>query len=641
MPDNIRYDVSLFQEMDTYLFKQGNHYRLYDKLGCHLLSSGSEAGAYFAVWAPNAQSVSLVGDFNEWHSSSHPLQLRRDGSGVWEGFVPGLAAGHIYKYRVESAVTAYWANKTDPFGFYCESATSLASVVWDLNYAWQDDEWMGSRQGRNSHRAPHSVYECHLGSWARVSQEGNRFLTYREIAPRLADYLVEAGFTHVELMPVMEHPFYGSWGYQTLGYFAPTARYGSPQDFMYFVDHLHSRGIGVILDWVPSHFPGDETGLVYFDGTHLFEHEDPRLGFHPDWQSYIFNYGRNEVHSFLVSSALFWLDKYHMDGLRVDAVASMLYLDYGRTGGDWIPNRYGGNENLDAIAFLRNVNSAVYENFPGAQTIAEESTSWPMVSRPVYAGGLGFGMKWNMGWMHDTLSYFAQDPVHRKYHQNELTFSIWYAFTENFVLPLSHDEVVYGKGSLLEKMPGDAWQQFANLRLMLGYMYTHPGKKLLFMGCEFGQRQEWHHEGSLHWDLLSEPMHAGLARWVRELNLIYRFEPSLHAGDFEPEGFAWIDSSDAENSVICYLRRVPEQGSHYIAVVCNNTPVPRENYRIGLPLSGHWREALNSDAHEYGGSGHGNMGGVSTSPVPCHGHAQSAVLHLPPLGVIILKHGEG
>ncbi len=637
MQYEMHHDISLFQDMDTYLFRQGTHYRLYEKLGCHRVRSGNREGVYFAVWAPNASRVSLVADFNDWNGASHPLQLRPDESGIWEGFVPGLPAGHLYKYRVESGVNDYWADKTDPFGFYCESTSSLASVVWDLEYDWQDREWMQNREESNSLRSPHCVYECHLGSWARG--ENDRFLGYREIAPLLAEYLLETGFTHVELLPVMEHPFYGSWGYQTLGYFAPTARYGTPQDFMYLVDYLHNRGIGVFLDWVPSHFPGDETGLVYFDGTHLFEHQDSRLGFHPDWKSYIFNYGRNEVHAFLISSALFWLDKYHVDGLRVDAVASLLYLDYGRSQGDWIPNRYGGNENLDAIAFLRNFNCAVYESFPGAQTIAEESTSWPMVSRPAYAGGLGFGMKWNMGWMHDTLDYFSRDSIFRKYHHSDITFSIWYAFTENFVLPLSHDEVVHEKGSLLEKMPGDDWQKFANLRLMLGYMYTHPGKKLLFMGGEFGQRGEWSHEESLHWHLLQEPMHSGLAQWIKDLNMFYRSEPCLYATDFDPAGFAWIDHSDWEQSVISYLRRSPDRDFD-LAVVCNNTPLPRPSYRIGVPRPGLWQEVLNSDAREYCGSGWGNLGGARTSMQPCHGFRQSLTLNLPPLGLILLKYQE-
>jgi 1,4-alpha-glucan branching enzyme len=634
--NNVAYDVSLLQEMDIYLFKQGSHYRLYDKLGSHITTREGTWGTQFAVWAPNARSVSVIGDFNGWSPASHPLRLREDESGIWEGFVPEIGHGTLYKYHIESQHNDYRADKTDPFARYWEHATDLASVVWDSTYEWNDAEWMRRRGERNRAGAPFAVYELHPGSWRRVPEEGNRYLGYRELAHQLAQYLKDTGYTHVELTPVMEHPFYGSWGYQCLGYFAPTSRYGTPQDFKYLVDHLHQEGIGVILDWVPSHFPGNETGLVYFDGTHLFEHMDPRKGFHPEWKSYIFNYGRNEVRSFLISSALFWLDAFHADGLRVDAVASMLYLDYGRSDGDWIPNKYGGNENLEAIDLIRRLNEAVYAEFPDAQTIAEESTSWPMVTRPTYTGGLGFGFKWNMGWMHDTLEYFQNDPVFRKYHHDKLTFSVWYAFTENFLLPLSHDEVVYGKGSLLDKMPGDDWQKFANLRLLFGYMYTYPGKKLVFMGGEFGQRQEWYHEESLHWHLLEDPLHSGLHRWSRELNLIYAREPALHELDFDPSGFEWVDFSDHEQSVISYLRRGQSTEDVFL-VVCNFTPVPRYNYRVGAPAPGFWKEALNSDAREYGGSGHGNLGGIDTAPVPIHGHYQSLVLTLPPLGVSILK----
>ncbi len=636
MPQNIYHDLSLLQEMDIYLFKQGNHLELYNKLGSHLTSRKGSPGVYFAVWAPNAKYVSVRGDFNAWDAESHPLALRQDESGIWEGFIPGLEAGTLYKYHIKSKYNNYTVDKTDPFANYMEYARSLASIVWDLEYSWQDQDWMQSRQKINSLNSPFCAYELHLGSWRRVPGEGSRFLTYRELAPTLASYLNEMGFSHVELMPVMEHPFYGSWGYQCLGFFAPTARYGSPQDFMYLVDHLHQQGIGVILDWVPSHFPSDETGLVYFDGTHLFEHQDPQQGFHPEWKSYIFNYGRHEVRSFLLSSAIFWLDKFHADGLRVDAVASMLYLDYGREAGEWVPNEYGGRENLQAIEFIQTLNKSVYQHFPGTQTIAEESTSWPQVTRPTYTGGLGFGLKWNMGWMHDTLEYFSQDPIYRKFHQNKLTFSVWYAFTENFMLPLSHDEVVYGKKSLLDKMPGDLWQKMANLRLLLGYMYTYPGKKLLFMGAEFGQWQEWYHEESLHWHLLQNPEHQGLQRWVQELNLLYRHEPALHISDFEQQGYEWVDFSDQDNSVVSYLRQDPAEQEHFL-IACNFTPLPRHNYRLGVPAGGFWQEVLNSDGQEYWGSGQGNFGGLWASPVPCHGRFHSLSLTLPPLALVIFK----
>ncbi|MDP2972499.1 MAG: 1,4-alpha-glucan branching protein GlgB, partial [Deltaproteobacteria bacterium] len=484
---------------------------------------------------------------------------------------------------------------------------------------------------------PFSIYEIHLGSWRRVPEEENRFMTYREIAPHLADYVKEMGFTHVEFLPVMEHPFYGSWGYQTVGYFAPTSRYGSPQDFMYLIDHLHQNGIGVILDWVPSHFPDDEHGLVYFDGTYLYEHADPKKGYHPDWKSDIFNHGRNEVKAFLISSGLFWLKKYHIDGLRVDAVASMLYLDYGRKEGEWIPNEHGGRENIEAVDFIKRFNGAVYQDHPEVQTIAEESTAWPMVSRPTYVGGLGFGMKWNMGWMHDTLDYFSQDPIHRKYHHNQLTFSIWYAFFENFILSLSHDEVVYGKGSLLRKMPGNEWQKFANLRLLFGYMYGHPGKKLIFMGGEFGQWDEWYHESSLDWHLLQYPLHQGVQKWVRDLNHLYRVEPALYELDFRMEGFEWIDFHDWEGSIIIFLRKGKNTGDLFL-IVCNFTPIPRQNYRTGVPRGGFWKEVLNSDSQTYGGSGHGNFGGLEASPIPSHGKYHSLSLTLPPLGVLFFKN---
>ena len=530
---------------------------------------------------------------------------------------------------------AYRVDKADPFAFAFEGPPRTASIVWDLDYAWEDGDWMAQRHRANALDAPQSVYEVHLGSWRRVPEEGDRFLTYRELAPLLAEHVQRLGFTHVEFMPVMEHPFYGSWGYQTTGYFAPTSRYGAPQDFMFLVDYLHRHGIGVILDWVPSHFPADEHGPGFFDGTHLYEHADPRQGFHPDWKSAIFNYGRNEVRCFLMSSALFWLERYHADGLRVDAVASMLYLDYSRKEGEWLPNQYGGREDLEAIAFLRQFNTEVYKSFPDVQTAAEESTDWPMVSRPIYVGGLGFGLKWDMGWMHDTLKYMAVDPVFRRYHHNTLTFRMLYAFQENFLLPLSHDEVVYGKGSLLTKMPGDDWQKFANLRLLLGYMYGQPGKKLLFMGGEFGQWSEWYHEASLDWHLLDEPRHAALQRWVEDLNRVYRQEAALFTQDFTPAGFEWIDCNDVMQSVITFLRKGRE--GELVLVACNFTPVPRYNYRVGVPTGGFWQEILNSDAVEYGGSGHGNLGGLEAAPIPCHGRLHSLNLTLPPLGVVFFK----
>jgi 1,4-alpha-glucan branching enzyme len=671
---------SLLTDHDIYLFKQGNHFRLYEKLGAHPCFRGGKPapaqagaqnngvkGAFFAVWAPNAVSVSVIGDFNQWDEQSHPLSVRQDGSGIWEGFIAGLDKGALYKYHIVSKYRNYTVDKGDPFGFSWELPPKTASVVWDLSYKWKDRKWMKNRQRVNALDAPISVYEVHLGSWRRDPSEPERFLGYREIAPALAEYVKEMGFTHVELLPVMEHPFYGSWGYQTAGYFAPTSRYGTCQDFMYLIDYLHQNNIGVILDWVPSHFPSDEYGLGFFDGTHLFEHADTRLGYHPDWKSFIFNYGRNEVRAFLISSALFWLDKYHADGLRVDAVASMLYLDYSRKPGEWIPNEKGGRENLQAIDFLRKLNEWVHKEYPDTLTIAEESTSWPMVSRFVEKGGLGFSMKWKMGWMYDTLEYLNLDPVHRKHHQDKLTFSIWYAFSENFMLPLSHDEVVHGKGSLFGKMTGDHWQKFAHLRLLFGYMYTHPGKKLLFMGGEFGQQREWNHDDSLDWHLLQSPRgeggqdvsNANLSRWVHDLNHFYTSEPSLYELDFDPKGFEWIDCHDAEKSIISFLRR-NRSGTCTLAVVCNFTPVPRHNYLVGVPYGGFWKEVLNSDAKEYGGSGQGNMGGaeawpVRTGAVKPHATGGPAIfsraepastvaglnyslsITVPPLGIVIFK----
>lgn len=633
----------MLTEHDIYLFKEGTHAQLYEKIGCHLDTYADIAGAHFAVWAPNAQRVSVIGDWNNWNRDAQPLTQRGDGSGIWEGFIPGVSHGQAYKYFIESTIGGYQVEKADPYAFCAEAAPQTGSRVWDFTYDWKDTDWMTTRRGANALDAPMSIYEMHLGSWRRVPDEANRFLTYREIAQPLAEYVREMGFTHVELMPVTEHPFYGSWGYQTTGYFAPTSRYGDPEDFMHLVDTLHQHGIGVILDWVPSHFPSDEHGLVYFDGTALYEHADPKQGFHPEWTSQIFNYGRNEVRGFLVSSALYWLDRYHIDGLRVDGVASMLYLDYGRKQGEWVPNRFGGRENIEAVEFLRLLNQAVYRDHPDVQTMAEESTSWPMVSRPVYLGGLGFGLKWNMGWMHDSLKYMSQEPVYRKYHHSQLTFSIWYAFYENFLLPLSHDEVVYGKGSLINKMPGDTWRQFANLRLLYGYMWGHPGKKLLFMGGEFGQRSEWAHEGSLEWHLLQYPEHEGLRRWVSDLNRLYKTEPALYQVDFDRSGFEWVDCNDSEQSVLSFLRR-PLDGGAAVLIVCNFTPVPRTNYIVGVPDGGYWKEIANSDATLYGGSGMGNLGGVDSAPISVHGRFHSLVLTLPPLSTLMFKsevnHGQ-
>ena len=634
--ENIYYDVSLFSEQDIYLFKEGNHFRLYNKLGAHVVDRQGVAGVYFAVWAPNAQMVSVIGDFNGWNKESHRLGARFDSSGIWEGFIPGLEAGTLYKYFVVSSDGQYQMDKIDPFAFFGEVPPRTASVVQTLDYTWQDDAWLAARRQRNPLHAPMSVYEVHLGSWRRVVEEEGRSLTYRELANYLVDYVKRMGFTHVELMPVMGHPFYGSWGYQCLGYFSPTSRYGSPQDFMYLVDCFHQAGIGVILDWVPSHFPCDDHGLSTFDGTHLYEHEDPRKGFHPDWKSYIFNTGRREVKEFLISSALFWLDKYHVDGLRVDAVASMLYLDYSREEGEWVPNIYGGRDNIENIHFIKQMNQVIHGEYPDVQMIAEESTAWGGVSRPIESGGLGFGMKWNMGWMHDTLEYFRKDAIHRKYHHNELTFSMLYAFTENFVLSLSHDEVVHGKGSLLGKMSGDMWQQFANLRLLYAYMYGHPGKKLLFMGGEFGQWSEWQHEHSLEWHLLKYDSHKGVQLLVQDLNRLHRTEPALHSHDFEGQGFEWVDCSDWSSSMLFFLRKSTNM-AETVLVACNFTPVPRLNCRVGVPMSGYWREILNTDAKEYGGSGVGCGGGAGTEAIPAHGRPFSLKLDLPPLGVLYLQ----
>ncbi len=626
---------TLLTDQDVYLWNEGSHHRLYQKLGSHLSPDGE--GVYFAVWAPNADGVSVIGDWNGWDPASHALTPVA-GSGIWSGFVPEAGMTHSYKYRIRNG--AYEVDKADPMAFHHETPPNTASKVWDLAYTWGDTEWMSSRSRRNRLTDPISVYEVHLGSWRRDPDQPDRFLTYRELAPLLAEYVTDLGFTHVEFLPIMEHPFYGSWGYQTTGYFAPTSRYGTPQDFMFLIDTLHQADIGVILDWVPSHFPTDEHGLGYFDGTHLYEHADPRQGFHPDWKSSIFNYGRAEVPAFLISSAIFWLDHYHVDGLRVDAVASMLYLDYSREEGEWIPNEYGGRENLGALAFLRRLNETVYAEYPDTHTIAEESTSWPMVSRPLYLGGLGFGMKWDMGWMHDTLEYFSRDPLFRVYHHGQLTFRMMYAFSENFMLPLSHDEVVHGKGSMIRKMPGDQWQQLANLRALYAYMYTQPAKKLLFMGGEFGQWSEWAHDGSLEWHITDNEAHRGLQRLVTDLNRLYRAEPALHELDCEPEGFEWIDANDSANSVLTYLRR--GTGESTLLVAANLSPEPRHAYRVGVHRPGRWDEILNTDAVHYGGSGQGNLGGLETGPlpVPFHGKPDSIDIVVPPLGVVVLKHRQ-
>jgi 1,4-alpha-glucan branching enzyme len=623
-------------DYDLYLFGEGTHHRAFEKLGAHPGEVDGRRGVHFAVWAPNAQQVTVIGDFNHWNPQANSMNLRPE-AGLWETFIPDIENGSVYKYHIVSRGSGYQVDKADPYGFAAEITPRTASKVWDLTgYSWADNEWMANRATRNSLDSPISIYEVHPGSWRRVPEEGNRWLTYREMAVQLADYVRDAGFTHVEFLPITEHPFDGSWGYQTTGYFAPTSRFGTPSDFMFLVDYLHRHDIGVILDWVPAHFPKDEAGLGYFDGTHLYEHADPRQGEQPDWKTLVFNYGRKEVQSFLIGNALFWLEKYHADGLRVDAVASMLYLDYGRGQGQWIPNRYGGKENIEALNFLRRVNEQAYAAFPDVMMIAEESTAWPMVSRPTYLGGLGYGFKWNMGWMHDTLDYMSKDPVFRAYHHNKITFGLVYAFSENFILPYSHDEVVHGKGSMIAKMPGDQWQKFANLRLLYGFLFGHPGKKLLFMGGEFGQWREWNHDSSLDWHLLEQAPHAGLLRWVRDLNTFYRGQPSLFEIDFDPSGFEWVDASDSQRSVICFLRK-GKRPRDMMLFACNFTPAPRHNYRVGVPLDCHWREMLNSDAPLYGGSGQGNIGGVTASPLPIHGRPYSLNLTLPPLGIVVFQ----
>ena len=625
----------LLTEFDLHLLVEGRHFHSYEKLGAHPVEGGR---VRFAVWAPNAAEVSVVGEFNCWRPGRHPMQAHAE-AGMWETSIGNIPVGASYKYHIVSRYDNYKVDKADPYAFWSELRPKTASRVCDLSsYQWGDSAW-GESRPETLLNSPLSIYEVHLGSWRRVPEEGNRWLTYREIAPLLADYVHEMGYTHIELMPIAEHPFDGSWGYETTAYFAPTSRFGKPSDFMYFVDHLHQRGIGVILDWVPAHFPDDEHGLVYFDGTHLYEHEDPRLGHHPEWNTNLFNYGRREVRNFLISNALFWLDKYHIDGIRVDAVASMLYLDYARHPGQWTPNRFGGKENLEAIDFLRELNTRIYSEYPRAVTVAEESTAWPMVSKPTWLGGLGFGFKWNMGWMHDMLQYMSKDPVYRSYEQDKLTFSLMYAFSENFILPLSHDEVVYGKGSLLRKMPGDDWRRFANLRLLYGYMFGHPGKKLLFMGDEFGQWSEWNHDSSLEWHLLDSAPHRGLQRWVRDLNTLLRGEPSLYELDSDSSGFEWIDCKDATRSVVSFLRRARDPND-MLLFVCNFTPEVRHNYRVGAPTGGCWQEILNGDAPLYGGSGQGNMGGVEAVPLPLHGRPWSLNITLPPLAVVAFRPGD-
>ncbi len=626
---------SLFTDFDIDLFKAGKHFRLYEKLGAHLIEVEGVKGVYFAVWAPSARSVSVVGDFNYWIQGEHQLQVRWDSSGIWEGFIPGMEKGSTYKYKIQSNNGGIITEKADPFALYCEHPPHTASVIWDLDYKWKDKKWMETRKDHNGLDKPYSVYEVHLGSWKRNAE--GKFLTYLELAEDLVNYVKETGFTHVEFMPVMEYPYDPSWGYQLVGYFAPTSRFGKPQDFMDLVDKLHQAGIGVILDWVPSHFPDDAHGLGFFDGSNLYEHPDRRKGYHPDWKSLVFNYGRNEVRSFLISNAIFWLHNYHVDGLRVDAVASMLYLDYSRKEGEWEPNIYGGRENLDTISFLKEFNEAVYSSFEGVQIIAEESTSFPMVSRPTFAGGLGFGMKWMMGWMHDTLQYFQKETVYRKYHQNDLTFSMTYAFSENFMLPLSHDEVVYGKKSIAGRMPGDEWQKFANLRLLYGYMFTHPGAKLLFMGSEFGQSAEWNFEGSLDWHLLQFGFHEGIKKTITDLNALYKTQPALHEKQFSPEGFEWINYSDHQNAVMTFIRKGNKPKDDLI-IVCNFTQVVRQKYRIGVPKKGKLTEIFNSDAVIYGGSGVQNPNKLTIDAFPYDGRDYSVELLLPPLSVTVYKY---
>ncbi|MGV6832316.1 MAG: 1,4-alpha-glucan branching protein GlgB [bacterium] len=627
---------SLFSELDIYLFKSGKHYKLYEKFGSHPMVVDGVEGTYFAVWAPSAKNVSVVGDFNFWSQGEHNLNVRWDESGIWEGFIPGVGKGNLYKYKIESHHNGVVTEKADPYAKRCEHPPKTASVIWTDDYSWKDQQWLKKRKKHNALDAPYSIYEVHLGSWKKKIEE-NRSLSYHELAQELVDYVKDMNFTHVEFMPIMEYPYDPSWGYQLTGYFAPTSRFGYPEEFKELVDAFHKAGIGVILDWVPSHFPEDAHGLGFFDGSHLYEHPDRRRGYHPDWKSLVFNYGRNEVKSFLISNALYWLDQYHIDGLRVDAVASMLYLDYSREDGEWEANQYGGNENLEAIAFMKEMNEAVYEAFPDVQTIAEESTSFSMVSKPTSIGGLGFGMKWMMGWMHDTLQYFAKDPVYRSHHQNDLTFSMTYAFTENFCLPLSHDEVVYGKNSILGRMPGDEWQRFANVRLLYSYMFTHPGTNLLFQGAEIGQYNEWNFQSSLDWNLLDYEPHRGVQNLIRDLNKLYKKEPALHELQFEQKGFEWIDYSDHENAVLIYMRKSNNE-KETLVVACNLTPVPREGYKIGLPFKGNLKEIFNSDDKKYFGSDSFKNSKVKSVPKDWHFRKNSAEITIPPLGCVVFKY---
>ncbi len=624
---------SLLSDFDIGLFKSGRHFRLYEKLGSHVVENQGVTGTYFGVWAPNAENVSVIGGFNGWNSQSHKLFPRWDGSGIWEGWIADVGNGEVYKYFIQSNIGGQQLEKGDPFALRWEESPKTASMVWDTWYEWQDNGWMTSRRNKNSLNSPISVYELHIGSWKRDPSDNERRLSYREIADTLVPYVKDLGFTHVEFMPIMQHPYEPSWGYQITGYFAASSRFGTPQDLMYLIEQLHKNDIGVILDWVPSHYPNDAHGLYRFDGSALYEHEDPKLGYHPDWKSYIFNYGRYEVRSFLVSNALFWLDRFHADGLRVDAVASMLYRDYSRNAGEWIPNVYGGRENLEVISLFKEINEEIYRSFPDTQTIAEESTAFPGVSRPTYLGGLGFGMKWMMGWMNDTLKYFEKDPMYRRWHQNDLTFSTVYAFSENFMLPLSHDEVVYGKGSLIEKMPGDQWQKFANLRLLFAYMFTHPGTKLLFMGGEFGQTAEWNFKQSLDWHLLQYDNHKGISNVIRALNKIYTSEPALFDKQFSGEGFDWLDTTDSENCVLYYRRKGLNDE---VLILLNLTPVPRQNYRVGVPKDKQYSEILNTDHADFWGSGISNAD-IKTEKIAAHGFEQSIAITLPPLGAVILK----
>ncbi len=631
MVKNVYHDYSPFTELDIYLFKEGRHFNLYDKLGSHVVEHQNMKGTYFAVWAPNALEVNVMGDFNNWNNSSHKLAVRWDSSGIFEGFIPNVKHLDKYKYYIVSKFNNYKVYKADPIAFFYETPPKTASIVWDIPYKWNDQKYLETQKDKNKHDSCISIYEMHIGSWKKQKN-----INYRELAYEVVNHVKSMGFTHVELLPIMEHPFYGSWGYQILGYFAPTSRFGTPEDFMFFVDYLHQNNIGIILDWVVAHFPNDEYGLSFFDGTALYEHDDPQKGLHPDWNSLIFNYGRNEVVNFLISSACYWLDKYHIDGIRVDAVASMLYLDYSRKEGQWSPNIYGGKENLEAISFLKKFNEILHMKFPNIITIAEESTAWPMVTRPVYAEGLGFDYKWNMGWMHDILSYMQKNPLYRKYHHNELTFSLIYAFNENFILSLSHDEVVHGKGSLYQKMPVDDWQKYANIRLLFGYQFTHPGKKLLFMGMENGQQMEWNHEEFIEWNICENSYQDGLKKWLKELNILYKSYPQLYEIDFSFEGFEWIDFLDWEKSIISFLRK-GKQKDNPLLIICNFTPNIYTNYRLGVPYRGNWKEILNSDNQKYNGSNFINEKVSKAQKVPCHNRPYSISIKIPPLGLVIFK----